>query len=368
MESFDEIGSFEFSTMSENSEDVPLNDALEKRNKELFEQLQCNKNKIDNQRKWDIAKKCANEYEFIFSFNNEGVADYVPISRSYFKLIEMIYDNNLLAVGSGNKGVRCACLCEGPGGFVQALNDTAKKKQIHLDPVYCITLISNNKKVPNWKLSSLFNYIISTGQDGTGNIYLLENIDCFAKQVGVNSCDIVTADGGFDFSSNFNTQEIDFMLLLMCEVYTCMNVQRKGGTFVLKMFDLFHPNTIRIVTLLRMMYDTVSIQKPKTSRPANSEKYLICRGFRTANHQVMQYVRNQIDRCSCDISNIIDDALYTNTLMQVSDFNAMFVKTQIDYINKTLDVIKNNVFNKKQYIATCKGWCEKYDIPLKKNV
>ena len=35
-------------------------------NKELMITLKCVKNKIDHQKYWDIAKKCANEFEFIF--------------------------------------------------------------------------------------------------------------------------------------------------------------------------------------------------------------------------------------------------------------------------------------------------------------
>ena len=337
------------------------------KNEALHLQLQQFKNKINNQRKWDVAKKCANEYEYIFSFNNEGVADFIPISRSYFKLIELLYDSSLLCKYT-DKPVRCACLCEGPGGFVQALNDVARKLGVHMSPVHCITLISNNKKVPNWKLSSLFNYVVSTGKDGTGNLYKLENIDRFAEQVGPNSCDIVTADGGFDFSSNFNTQEVDFMKLLLCEVYSCLKIQKIGGTFVLKMFDLFHPNTISILTLLRTLYDSVSMHKPKTSRPANSEKYVICRGFRVVSDQVMTSIRKHIENNSCDIYSVVDRPIYVDTLQQVTVFNDIFVRVQIEYINRTLEIIKSTVFNKKQYIAECKQWCEKYDIPVKQNV
>ena len=36
----------------------------------LLEKLKLNKNKIDNQKNCDIAKKYANIYGFIFSFNN----------------------------------------------------------------------------------------------------------------------------------------------------------------------------------------------------------------------------------------------------------------------------------------------------------
>ena len=331
------------------------------RNQTLSQELKAFKNKIDNQRKWDIAKKCANEHEFIFSFNHDGVADFLPISRSYFKMIELLKDNDLMTP----QCKRAACLCEGPGGFVQALNDRSTELGISLDPIHCITLISNNKKVPNWKMFSLSNFVVSVGVDGTGDIYKEGNIDFFAREVGANSCDIVTADGGFDFSEDFNSQETDFVRLLLCEVYTCMLVQRVGGVFVTKMFDLFHPCTLRILAMLRAMYDTVSIHKPKTSRPANSEKYVICKGYRPPSNQVFDNLRSHILGTCHDIVHLTSPHIYADTLRQVTAYNECFVRRQTRYIQKTLDIIQSNVFDKKKHLDVCREWCRRYGIPVK---
>lgn len=331
------------------------------KNRALSQELKAFKNKIDNQRKWDIAKKCANEHEFIFSFNHDGVADFLPISRSYFKMIELLKDNALMTP----QCKRAACLCEGPGGFVQALNDRSAELGVALDPIHCITLISNNKKVPNWKMSSLSNFVVSVGVDGTGDIYKIGNIEFFAREVGANSCDIVTADGGFDFSEDFNSQETDFVRLLLCEVYACMLVQRVGGIFVTKMFDLFHPCTLQILSLLRSMYDTVSIHKPKTSRPANSEKYVICRGYRPPSNKVFVTVRSHIMGTGGDIAYATSPHIYADTLRQVTAYNGRFVRRQVRYIQKTLDIIQSNVFDKRKYLDVCRAWCVRYGIPLK---
>lgn len=327
------------------------------------------KNKIDNQRNWDIAKKCANEYEYIFSFNNDGVADIIPISRSYFKLIEMIYDNDLLneIVNNYSINMKIACICEGPGGFIQALDEISYKNNISLNPIECITLISNDKKVPNWKLHSLTNFKVSYGKDGTGDIYKIGNIDNFIKSVGPHNSYIVTADGGFDFSNDFNSQELNFTLLLLCEVYISLNIQIEKGTFIVKVFDFFHINTINIICLLRIFYEEIIIEKPKTSRPANSEKYIICKGYKKPKEsiKILDYIRNTIIQRSCDISKIIDDHILYDTLKHIVNFNKTFVNLQINYINKTLDIIKNNTFNKKLHINSCLKWCKIYNIPIK---
>lgn len=333
------------------------------KNQLLLEDLKRNKNKIDNQKNWDIAKKYANIYEFIFSFNNDGVANVVPISRSYFKLVEVLKDNNVLV---NNLEIKAACICEGPGGFIQAINNVYNDKKIH--PVDCITLLSNDKRVPNWKLKNITNYKICYGYDNTGNIYNLQNIDFFVDTVGPHSCNLVTADGGFDFSKNFNAQEKDFLLLMLCEIYICLNIQQEGGTFIIKAFDLFDINTINMIALLRLFYDKITIQKPKTSRPANSEKYLICSNFTLQNKHLLDHIKSKVYHRVFSIDEIISLDLQMNTLIHIYEYNTQFVNSQIFYINKTLTLLHSNHLVKNTNVEKCIEWCKKYDIPIKSNL
>lgn len=324
--------------------------------------LQREKNKIDNEKNWDIAKKYANNYEFIFSFNNDGVSNKNPISRSYFKLIEILKDNG---IHDNMVNIKTACLCEGPGGFIQAINDVYTDR---LYPIDCITLISNNKKVPNWKLSSIDNYRISYGADSTGNLYNIENINHFVNVVGKNSCNLVTADGGFDFSNDFNSQETNFLLLLLCEIYTCLNIQAEDGVFIVKVFDLFDMKTMDMISLLRMFYDTLTIQKPKTSRPANSEKYIICKNFTLKNYSILSSIQHCISNKYVNLEHIIPSSLRYDTLKHIYEYNKIFVEKQIQQIEKTLNLLRSNQFDKRKNIELCIEWCEKYNIPIKKDL
>ena len=81
--------------------------------------------------------------------------------------------------------------------------------------------------------------VISYGKDNTGNIYNYQNIVEFGNVVGMNSSHIVTGDGGFDFSLDFNKQEQLSYRLIFCEIVCAFTVQKKGGHFVCKMFDTF---------------------------------------------------------------------------------------------------------------------------------
>ena len=118
-----------------------------------------------------------------------------------------------------------------------------------------------------------------------------------------------------------------------------------------------------------MFYSKIIIHKPKTSRPANSEKYIVCKGFKKpANiNKILNYIRVIISQKSCDISELINDNILHDTLYHIVNFNRKFVSLQIAYINKTLEIIKNNTFNKKLHIDLCLKWCNVYNIPIKKN-
>ena len=59
--------------------------------------------------------------------------------------------------------------------------------------------------------------------------------DCFEKHRG--SVDLVTADGGFDFTTDFNHQEVMSLKLMFAQVAYAIATQKEGGCFVVKVFD-----------------------------------------------------------------------------------------------------------------------------------
>ena len=114
----------------------------------------------------------------------------------------------------------------------------------------------------------------------TGDLYKTQTILNFIRNFSNNKDFLVTCDGGFDYSKDFNNQERNSWRIVFCEIVTGLLVQKKGGTLVCKMFDLFTMFSLQIIYLLSGLYSSVHIFKPKTSRPANSEKYIIAKGFK----------------------------------------------------------------------------------------
>ena len=118
-------------------------------------------------------------------------------------------------------------------------------------------------------------YTISYGKDETGDLYNVENIKYFAKLFSEKKADLVTGDGGFDFSDDYSNQEVLAFRLIFCEIVAGLSILKRGGNMVIKLFDLFHFASIDIVYILAYYFDKLHIVKPFTSRSANSEKYIV---------------------------------------------------------------------------------------------
>ena len=414
---------------------------------------------------WDNIKKFTNPYEYIhsnISGNKTNISRLRPLSRSFYKMIEIMKNTNMLSryetmyatKPDSKMGLKTFHLAEGPGGFIEALaylrglgyqrytsneknagasngggvfggvfggdstsspihilkrntdfHDEYMKEQENLkvsrrifdsqkegtsvggggtttptavyanDRYYGMTLVNDDPICPGWKKTRTFlenhpNVMIENGADKTGNLISLENFIYCAEKYK-NTMDIVTADGGFDFSLDFNQQENMATQLIFCEMFYALVMQKQGGSFILKIFDVFHKTTVDILYILSYYYHNVSIMKPYTSRVANSEKYIICQGFKVAdsNAIIQQFIGVFPSLLNGVLSSFLPfqhDLYYLN---RIEEMNAMVSFQQIENITSTLSIITNhrNAEKLEQYkranVNKCIAWCEKYEIP-----
>ena len=325
-------------------------------NVNLLNILYKNKCKIDNidLNKWEKYKKLHNDFEYIYTSSNKSknISNIIPISRSYFKLHEIIKDFNI------NDLEYCSCIAEGPGGFINCLlNYTNNIKNI-----YGITLLSNDRKIPFWS-SKLFNNpkIILNKNKNTGDIYIKKTSDNFINSV--KKCNLVTADGGFDYSNDFNKQELLSYKLIYSEIYIALNIQNDNGIFVLKVFDLFYHKTIQLLYLLYLSYNELHIYKPTVSRISNSEKYIICKGYKGFNKEIIDILSKYYN----NVENLYIE-IPKKFIEVIKEYNNIFVENQINYINEILKFNCKNINERiKKQVINSKEWCEKYNIPVNKD-
>ena len=67
-------------------------------------------------------------------------------------------------------------------------------------------------------------------------------------------------------------------------------MKKKGGNFVCKIFDVFTPFTVDLLFILYKHFEHFSIVKPVTSRPANSERYVVCKNLLEFQPKVIEYL------------------------------------------------------------------------------
>ena len=209
---------------------------IEEKNYEL---LKKSKDKIDtNKSKWDKNKKYNNMYEYIYTSSNNvnNISNFYPISRSYFKLIEMMYRFELLSYINHSDII---CLCEAPGGFIQCINKLAEYHDYHINNIHTITLISDSTYIPYWSNHIMNDPLVNihTGVDGTGDIFKLTNVLKFIKDIPRKSM-LITGDGGFDYSIDYNKQEQLSYPLIYSEIMIALSSQKDGGIFICKIFSM----------------------------------------------------------------------------------------------------------------------------------
>jgi 23S rRNA U2552 (ribose-2'-O)-methylase RlmE/FtsJ len=342
------------------------------------EKLNMYRNKIDNI-EGDIWKKVRwyiNEYDF-------QVKDPI-INRAFYKYWEIINEFDIFEEYENRELIlHCA---EAPGGFIQGTNiylqidryvdekvcDNDKHK--HKDVIdedgfkmvkrkrgnkkehnYIIYSISLNKDLPQYKMYNLPTYnknilnkyiCITYGRDSTGDINNVENIK-YIGNMAKSSFYLITADGGFDEGTDFNNKEQLHYSLILNEISAAIRLQKLNGHFILKMFDIFTETSIHLLYLLSLCYQDIYIYKPKTSRPTNSEKYIICKNFKLddekRNEIVEKLVLPKLKKdlyMSFELFDEIPDYFVENIRL----INTILVKKQCEYLQYAIELCGDKDF------------------------
>ena len=357
--------------------------------------LQQAKNEINlfyQEGKWDDYKKVTNPYEYIFlSWNrrsSRSVATRQPLSRSYFKMIELWKRLDLtqelapLVKLTSGIGLRTAHAAEGPGGFIEACTVMATKNMTHMEDWYylgsdAITLRSEAKNVPGWRKAAKFlaywpQIVIQDGEDGTGNILMKANQDHFVKWTilrNPNGVHLYTADGGFDFSSDYNAQEDSIFPLLLAEALIGLRVLGKGGCMIIKCFDTTEQPTLDLLWLLSRTFRTWGISKPHTSRSGNAERYFIGKGYLASSSDIINLLESYQSKQQFlfpILAHPVACESWKPTMDLIQQLQTEIEQLEIVVIRQTLDLIKttdptvieNLVY---QNVHRSIEWCRNHD-------
>ncbi|EFA84817.1 D111/G-patch domain-containing protein [Heterostelium album PN500] len=221
-----------------------------------------------------------------------------------------------------------ADVCAGPGGFTEytlwrmvgkgiPVENKEQRKRCKTKG-WGFTL----KGECDWKLDKFTddsglkigdNFVVDYGPADDGDIQNEQNIRHFTQMVlkGTNQkgVNLFMADGGISTEGEELNQESILGHLILCQFLTMFEILSLGGNFVCKIFDTFTPFTVGLLYIIFKHFESFTIVKPFTSRPLNSERYVIAKNllvYRPSNIRNYLYKLNQRLNDGENILRIID--------------------------------------------------------------
>lgn len=316
------------------------------------------------QKQWNTQKKRVNIYEKFNTYPN-GIINHKTASRAFFKMYELSsYIGDFLYQ---QKPLSFLSLAEAPGGFIQALCELREHHPLSrewslFDIFYGNTLQSSCKKNNNPKWSPLV-----MNKPKIKLFYSnINDIDDTVKSLKyVKRFDMITADCGIDVSDNFHKQENMMYSLLIKQIIIMLQTIQRHGIFILKIFETDNYHTKELLYLLGCIFRQVILTKPRTSRPLNSEKYIICRNFVIPDsikfnliHTLINYVnRDDFSKGTLWNESIPEDCMFL--FHSYSRYCKEITRRHLKLILKKID--DNGI--KLQY-DVAKEFANEYNLPI----
>jgi 23S rRNA U2552 (ribose-2'-O)-methylase RlmE/FtsJ len=303
-----------------------------------------------NFKKWQYTTYQLDNFKSLGSYinNNYDVVNNknYEISNAFLKMYELITTYPLI---NSNK-LKSFHFCEAPGMFIIALNHYINTKTNITDwEWYGNSLTIEESKTA---LTDYYN-LIKNNQNKWLNGDIRTNIDNFKKQL--NEVDLITSDCGICVEPHeYNKYEEKISDIEFAQFYNLLNLLKKGGSGILKTFiPLELASNVCIIYLLTNVFEKVYLSKPITSRPSNSEVYLVCINYYGINQHLLDELKKLLYNYDPNIQWIknIPDSF----IKQLEDYIIDITRQQISYLLNIFYFIDNdNELHKLKIISSNK--------------
>jgi hypothetical protein len=209
------------------------------------------------------------------------------VTNASLKMYELLVQENLLDL---RRPIRVFCNAELPGAFLVAVNHFVRTRAAaadfewlassYLPPSDGSTILGDRYGLfagnrDRWLM----------GEGGlSGDLTDAGVVEALAavvrRRFGGVGATLYTSDAGVDASADFNRQEEMTAKLNFGQVLCGVLALAPRGSLVTKQYTFFTAFSRSLIALLTALFDTVAVTKPATSRPVNSEVYVVAKGFR----------------------------------------------------------------------------------------
>lgn len=235
------------------------------------------------------------------------------------------------------------------------------KKNLFVNDVYCMSVIAakRHEEDLDYKLSILSKEIIPSSVDFKLGDNITESKIINSNEIYDDRFYDLHAGEHYDFilfqsyiSSRMDAaDEYKYFESLFSKVINGMMLQSKGGTLVIKLMSVKHKLTAKLIHLLSLNYERISIFKPKILN-ATKEQYLVMEKFQQ-NEGEINKVQEQLfillEKCS-NIHDMYLIDIFVNmdinkaTMKFIFDYNCVYNENLVEYMNKYIKLSHNNAF------------------------
>jgi len=324
---------------------LPVSDKKYKIKKleDVKQKLSTAKSQLDNEFSKYIFGKYWKEFD---PFKNEKniiatLGNTYNITNAWIKCYELINHFELIPDNLSDEKYIHFDNAAFPGSFILSVHHFVNTNRLwknKYDWVGSSLLDSNDEnKDPledKYKLYETYRNKWLMSETNNGDVLLEENQRDFNKRLG-GTIDLYTSDLGFDVSSDYNNQELIQAPANIGQILTGLLTLKAGGCFITKQYSIFEAVTLSIMYATASFFDEFYICKPYSSREANSETYLVGKGFKGNVSLDHPYIKAMLDRITKRVN------------INVPLFDAKdYPKSYMSFITKAAEEIFNGQIQK----------------------
>jgi hypothetical protein len=223
------------------------------------------------------------------------------------------------------------------------------------------------------------------GDEDNGDTTKIANIHHMKKELNEvwhDGADLYTSDAGIStgFGEHddlaFNEQEQLNMLINLGQLLAMMETLKIGGNFITKQYTFMKPWTYTLMMIVASMFEKFYITKPLTSKPSNSETYLVGLNYKGISAEWKEYLERVLDETKSVVpmpgpllsaEDVLANKDTLDILIQsareIYDVQGELIKSNIKLYNifkGKVDVLEEIVLNNKKEIE--KDWINQYKI------